>query len=79
MTIRFPSRAPLPAAADAVVVAVVVVVAVAHLVPADLLRVALLPLRRAQFRPAALLRADLLRPAVAEVDVAADAVVVAQW
>jgi hypothetical protein len=58
-------------------VAVAAVVVAAHLVQAGLLRVALLPLRRAQLLPE-LLRVDLLL-AVAEVDAAAVAVVAVHW
>jgi hypothetical protein len=68
----------LPVAVDVGVVAVVVV-AVAHLVPAVLLRVALLPLRRGRLRPVVLPRAAHLLLALAAVDVAADAGAAAQW
>jgi hypothetical protein len=67
---------PSPAAADAVVV---VEVAVAHLVQADLLPAGLLPQRPAQLRPVVLPRAAHPLLALAAVDEAADAVVVAQW
>ena len=78
MMIRSPSRARLPAVDAAV--AVVAGAVVVHPVPADLLRVVLHPLRRVQLRPVVLLQVALLPlELAAEVDVAADAVVAAQW
>jgi len=75
MMIRSPSRARLPA-----VDAVVAGAGVWHPVPADLLQVVLHPLRRVQLRPVVLLQVALLPlELAAEVDVAADAVVAAQW
>jgi hypothetical protein len=53
--------------------------AVAEVAAVALQRVALLPLRRGRLRPVVLPRAAHPLLALAEVDEAADAVVVAQW